>query len=165
MWSLTISLSLVCALAACVDQQLPIAPAEYPAVTASSSSGPPTPVNLSFILDGPCGFSVLVELDGKEKVKELPGGLLVISSPGLNATLTNLDTGKQAIEGITGTIRVTFHENGDAELGLTGRNLVEVENGLFITIGNWSLTVDLDGNSVQPLQGKGKLIDVCELLG
>jgi len=162
---LTIPLVVAFTLAACSESSSPVAPVEFDVVGESSNQrGAPTPIDDSFILDGPCSFPVLAELRGKEKVVERPGNRLVISSPGLKATLTNTETGKQVVEGITGKVRVTFLDNGDAVIGLTGRSLVETEDGLFITIGNFGLTVDIDGNSVEPLAGTGRLIDVCELL-
>lgn len=155
---------LAIALVGCSDGAFTLAPATIPSPVAATNNGvPPDPVNLSFVVNA-CGFPVLVELAGKEKVMVHPGGRLVITSPGVAATLTNLDTDRSVTQGITGTIRVAFLENGDAALGLTGRNLVETEDGLFLTIGSWTLTVDLAGNSVVPLAGKGRLIDLCAVL-
>lgn len=38
-----------------------------------------------------CSFPVRVEVSGREKVILLPGGRLMVASPGLTATFTNLD--------------------------------------------------------------------------
>ena len=155
---------LAIALVACSDGPSALGPAAIPSPVAATNSGvPPDPLDFSFVLTT-CGFPVLVEISGKEKVMAHPGGRLVITSPGSVATLTNVNTDRSVVEGITGTFRVAFLANGDAALAMTGRNLVETEDGLFLTIGSFTLTTDPFGNSVVPLAGTGKLIDMCAVL-
>jgi hypothetical protein len=109
-----------------------------------------------------------VELNGKAKTIELPGGSLLFTSPSLTATFTNLDhPSRQATLGITGAISETVLENGDVLLLFTGRNLVigfDPDAAFVITIGRFSAAFDAMGNVTQPLTGNGQLIDVCELL-
>ena len=155
---------LAIALVACSDGASTLGPATLPGPVAATNNGvAPAPLDVSFVL-GICGFPVLVEITGKEKLMAHPGGRLVITSPGSAATLTNLNTDRRVVEGITGTFRIAFLANGDAALAMTGRNLVETEDGLFLTIGAFTLTTDPFGNSVVPLAGTGRLIDMCAVL-
>jgi hypothetical protein len=111
---------------------------------------------------------VLVELNGKAKTIELPGGGALFTSPQLTATFTNLDNpSRRETLGITGAIGQTVLENGDVELLFTGRNLIigfDPVAGFVVTIGRVSLAFDADFNVTQPLSGNGQLIDVCGLL-
>jgi hypothetical protein len=114
---------------------------------------------------------MVVELSGKSKTIELPGGRTIITSPGLTATMTNLGNGNQETLVITGAFHQRALENGDVETVATGRNALLDPTvpglvGLFLTIGRVSWVVDKDGNLVQPLEGPGwqKRIDVCELM-
>ena len=136
--------------------------------SALAQNGPPTPVDESFPIEGICAFPVLVELNGKAKTIELPGGSILFTSPKLTATFTNLDDpSRQETLGITGAIRQTVLENGEVELVFTGRNLViglDPLSGFVITVGRFSTAFDADFNITQPLTGNGQLIDVCELL-
>ena len=86
---------------------------------------------------------------------------------GLDVTITNLDTPEnQATFNITGSFHQTTTENGQVTTILTrGRNLLsDPVAGTVIAIGNFSFVFDAEGNLVQPLEGKGRLIDVCALL-
>jgi hypothetical protein len=114
---------------------------------------------------GSCDFPLQLELSGKGKTIELPGGVFILTSPGLDVTLTNLDNGNQETFNITGSVSTTTEKNGDQVTTLTGRNFaIDPEAGTVIAIGNFSFTFDKKGNLVQPLEGEGQLIDVCELL-
>ena len=151
-------------LAACSDRPSPVAPTVARVATASASRGSaPSPIDISFELEA-CGFPTLVRIFGKEKAIEHPNGRLVVLAPSEAVTLTNLDTDASITLGITGTIRVTFLDNGNAELNLTGRSVFERENGLFLTIGNWNATIDPVGNEAVPLNGTGQLINLCDLI-
>jgi len=136
--------------------------------SAFAQHGPPADVDETFPIEGICAFPVLVELNGKAKTIELPGGSILFTSPKLTATFTNLDDpSRQETLGITGAIRQTVLENGEVELVFTGRNLVigfDALSGFVITVGRFSTALDADGNITQPLSGNGRLIDVCELL-
>jgi hypothetical protein len=138
------------------------------ATTADAQQGRPADVTDSFTVEGICAFPVLVELRGKAKAIALPGGSTLYTSPGLTATLTNLDDPtKQETLGITGAIRETALENGDVELVFTGRNLVidfDPVAGFVITAGQFSVAFDAGFNITRPLSGDGQVIDVCMLL-
>jgi hypothetical protein len=109
-----------------------------------------------------------LDLSGKAKTIELPNGAFIFTSPGLDVTITNLDSPEnQAMFNITGTFHQTTNpENGEVTTVVTGRNLLfDPEAGTNIAIGNFSFVFDAEGNLVQPLAGEGRLIDVCALLG
>lgn len=140
------------------------------AEAAHAQGGPPeeyTYIN-QYAAGVACSFPVRIEVSGKEKVKELPGGRIAVASPGLKATFTNLDTGRQERVSITGAIRVTFLENGDVELVLTGRNFLEGFGSplpfLALTVGRLSMTLDPVGNYVEPPSGSAKITDICTLI-
>jgi hypothetical protein len=95
----------------------------------------------------------------------LPGGRFIFTSPGLTATLTNLENEKQMRLNITGAFHQTTLENGDVVTVATGRNFLgDPEAGFVLAKGRFSFVFDAEGNLVQPLAGKGKLTDVCALL-
>jgi hypothetical protein len=143
-----------------------------PMVSARSDNGV-APVDVSGPVDpeffpGTCEFPLRLEVNGKAKAIELPNGGFIFTSPGVDVTITNFDTPEnQATFNITGS----FHQTTDPVTGevttlARGRNLLsDPEAGTVIAIGNFSFVFDAEGNLVQPLEGKGRLIDVCALLG
>ena len=138
------------------------------------AGGAPTPVEPDdppFIITkkqfpGACSFPVAFEPTGKEKRIELPNGTTLITSPGLDATLTNTETGTSETFNVTGAVRVLPpDEEGIQVTEVTGRNLlIDPDAGFVVAIGNFSFAFDEEGNLVQPLEGEGELIDVCEAL-
>jgi len=114
---------------------------------------------------GSCDFPVLVELSGKGKTIPLPNGGVLLTSPGLDATITNTETGAQETYNITGTVRVlpTDEQGNDVTL-FEGRNLaIDRDAGFVVAVGDFSFGFDSEGNLI-PLSGTGQLIDVCEAL-
>ena len=162
---------LACALTACSDRPSPVEPVSAATpIAIGAAQGRPTDLDLTFTIEN-CGFTILVELSGKSKTIELPGGRTITTSPGLTATQTNLGNGNQETLVITGAFHQKTLENGDVETVATGRNVLLDPTvpglvGVFLTIGRVSWVVDQDGNLVQPPQGPGwqKRIDVCDLL-
>jgi len=144
-----------------------------PTVLAQSENGgAPEPVSADFTVQpgapgGSCDFPIRLEVSGKGKTITLPDGSRIITSPGLDVTITNLDNGEQTTFNITGSFHETTNpENGEVTTLVRGRNLLfDPEAGTVIAIGNFSFVFDAEGNLVQPLEGKGQLIDVCALLG
>jgi hypothetical protein len=161
---------LVCALTACGDRSSPVEPGSAPASgVMAAAQEPPIDVDASFPIEN-CGFTILVELSGKGKTIELPGDRTTLTSPGLTAKLTNPANGKQETINITGALHKSVLENGDTLTVATGRNALLDPTvpglvGLFLTIGRLTWVVDQEGKIVQPLQGPGKQIDLCALLG
>lgn len=141
-----------------------------PAAEAALAQGPPQEITYFNEYDAgeACPFPVSIEVSGKEKVIFLPGGRITVASPGLSATFTNLNTGQQETLSIAGSIRVTFLENGDAELVFTGRNFLEGFDlplpFLALTVAKLSMTLDPAGNYVEQPSGSAKVINICSLI-
>jgi hypothetical protein len=142
-----------------------------PMVIAQPNGGKPSdvpeePIDLdSGAVFGNCDFPIRLEYSGKAKTLQLPGERFIFTSPGLTATLTNVETGEQETVTITGAFHQTTLENGDVVTEATGRNLLgDPEAGFVVAVGNFSYVFDKKGNLVQPLSGEGQLIDVCDLL-
>jgi hypothetical protein len=120
---------------------------------------------------GSCDFPLQIVLSGKAKEIQLPNGGLLITSPGLDATLTNF-TDPDAVNppsvtfNVTGsTVTSTDPETGDVTTVARGRNLlIDPVAGTVIAIGNFSFVSNSDGTVAEPLEGEGQLIDVCALL-
>jgi hypothetical protein len=115
---------------------------------------------------GKCDFPVRLQYSGKGKTITLPDGSFISTSPGLKATLTNLDKPEnQKTFNITGSFHTSTLDNGDVKTEANGRNLLgDPEAGFVVAVGHFSYVFDAEGNLVQPLTGKGKLTDVCESL-
>lgn len=142
-----------------------------PMVLAEPNGGAPGDASVTYPPElisqypGHCDFPMQIDLSGKGKTIELPDGGLILTSPGLDATITNLTNDKQATFNITGSVHHSTLENGDVQTVLTGRNLaLDPEAGTVIAIGRYSFIFDKNGNLVQPLTGEGQLVDVCGLL-
>jgi len=145
-----------------------------PVVQAQGQGGAPTdvePDDPPFIITeeqfpGACSFDVAFEPTGKEKRIELPNGTLLITSPGLDVTLTNTETGTSETYNVTGAVRILPRdEEGIQVTEVTGRNvMIDPLAGFVVTSGTFSFAFDAEGNLVQPLEGEGQQIDVCEAL-
>ena len=140
-------------------------------MAVAARQAPPLPVKGSQDLEagavfGRCDFPIRFELSGKAQTLVLPDGRFIFTSPGLTATLTNLDHPEnQETLSITGAFHQTTLENGDVVTVATGRNILgDPEAGFVLAIGNFSYVFDEEGNLVQPLEGEGQLIDICTLL-
>ena len=146
-----------------------------PTLLARSDNGKaPQPVSADFIVEagdpgGSCDFDIRLEVSGKGKTITQPDGSRILTSPGLKVTLTNTDPvtgGEQARFSISGA----FHETTDPVTGevttkVTGRNLLfDPDAGIVLLSGNFSFVFAADGTLIQPFEGKGRVIDVCELL-
>jgi hypothetical protein len=143
-----------------------------PMVLAQPNGGKPTnvdetPIDLdSGAVFGKCDDPISLVYSGKAKKLQLPSERFIFTSPELTATLTNVESGEQETVVITGAFHQTTLENGDVVTEATGRNLLgDPKAGFVIAVGNFSYVFDAQGNLVQPLEGEGQLIDVCELLG
>jgi hypothetical protein len=163
------TLALGCALTACGDRPSTVEPGSAATpVGVAAAQGRPSDVDDEFIVPS-CGFLVRVELKGKTKTIELPGGRTIETAPGLKVTLTNLGNGNQERLVITGAFHRRVLANGNVETVATGRNALTEQDvpglrGIVLTVGRISWVVDPSNHLVQPLQGPAKRIDVCALL-
>jgi len=116
-------------------------------------------------IPGTCDFPMQLKVSGKTKTIELPDGSLIITSPGLDVTVTNRDNGEQARFSITGSFHQSTNETGQVTTLARGRSLLfDPVAGTVIASGNFSYVFNADGTLAQPLEGEGQLIDVCALL-
>ncbi len=143
-----------------------------PTVLAQSDNGKaPVDVSDTFTVNpgdipGACDFPMQLEVSGKQKTITLPDGTLILTSPGLHVTVTNLDNGEQARFSITGPFHQSTNETGQVTTLARGRSLLfDPVAGTVIASGNFSYVFNADGTLAQPLEGEGQLIDVCALLG
>jgi hypothetical protein len=159
--------TLACTAAACSDRPSPVAPRTT--VLAQRNAGAPTPVDPTQFVDPIateiCGFPVQVALSGKAKTLLLPGDRLIVTAPGLTATLTNLTSRHTEHLVITGTVQFADLPNGNVEIVQRGRNIVGMDDSFLLIIGHFSFVVDpATGATVEPLHGNGQVVDICELL-
>jgi hypothetical protein len=165
LFSLALITVLASALTACGDRPLPIEPIAASPPRVSEAQGRPTEVDISF--EGPafCTFDIHFHLTGKGKLIQLAGGRSIATSPGAVATLTNLDNQNQETFGITGAFHIDTLPDGKLVTVSTGRALLfDPFAGLVLAIGRFTSVFDPSVPSIQPLQGKGRLIDLCALL-
>ena len=148
--------ALILATATLCSAQPPGSPPEITDFTAYLDAGPDA-----------CAFPVSIHVTGKSKVFDLPGNRTVITAPGQNATVTNLnDTSKQVRLNITGVFTLLKQPDGGVVNIGTGRNLVtDPSFGLTLVIGRFSFALNGAGQLIQglTLQG-GKTISVCSLI-
>jgi hypothetical protein len=116
-----------------------------------------------------CDFPVHIEGTGKEKLIMLADGGFILTSPGLDITVTNVDTGEALTFNVTGASHGTPRADGSGlvDYVITGRNLALDPFGLFLNKGRFTFTLDQSVNPFRietPQEGKGQAIDVCALL-
>lgn len=136
---------------------------------ASINGSAPMPVESDDVVPGLCAFDIRLQTSGKSKMLVVgkAQSIVLMTSPGLNATLTNLSSPqKQVTLSITGAFHVTTDANGNSVYVVTGRNLLfDPVAGFVLTEGVFSYTLGPDGVTlVHPLSGKGKTTNVCALL-
>ena len=164
-----IAAAFVCTAAACDDRSWPIESGDAAAPPLNAANGgPPTPADPTpFLAEGFCPFDVLVEAtDGKLKTITLPGGRTIITAPGYEITLTNLDNQRQKTFSATGAFHYETLESGEIQLVVTGRNLLGAPGGgLTLTIGRLTLVLDEGSGLFLPVgEATGRVIDLCALL-
>ena len=136
-------------------------------VAAPASASPPTDASASLDLPAgvACPFPLRLDFTGKSKTINLPGGRMIITSPGLKVTVTNTASGRSVDLNITGAQQVITREDGATETVATGHNLLlDPVAGFVHTSGRFSFVFDAAGNLIQPLQGQGTTTDVCAVL-
>ncbi len=136
----------------------------------AASAAPPDVVNSSVITTfGSCDFPVIIDISGKAKTVELPGGRTIVTSPGARATLTNFEEqANQVSYLITGVYHQTEANNGELVVVTTGHTLLfDRSFGMFLAIGRFTFVLDEEGSFLQgptDTSPTGRMIDVCALL-
>jgi hypothetical protein len=137
----------------------------------AAQSNPNQPTEYSPVFTVPagagCSFAVEISAQGRSKTIMLPGDRMVINFPGVRAAVKNLDDPAKQLQNInvTGVTHTTREPDGSTLYVVTGRNLnVDPVAGIVLSIGRFSFVLDASGNLLQPLKGKGQLVDLCALL-
>lgn len=144
----------------------------FPGRVSAQNGTPPQDASVSFDVNpgdpfGSCAFPINITTEGKGKTIVLPTGNLIFTSPGLRATVTNLDDPTKKIDlVITGVFHVTSTPDGGQFFKVTGRNLLtDPYAGVVLVTGNFSFAFDAAGNLTQPLTMKaGVVTDLCAAL-
>ena len=162
-----------CVLAACTDQSTPLAPDAAGSVSRSQG-GAPTPIAGEFVdelASVVCGFTVLTEFTGKQKVLEFPNGRTLIIFPGYKQTWINANTGRSVTRSLTGSFHINPLPNGDTEIVFTGNNAIQnvfgddpAQNFFVFISGRFTQIIGPDGSLVQGLEGNGRRVDVCQFI-
>jgi hypothetical protein len=126
----------------------------------------PQTFNITEPAGAACAFTINISAQGLMKTINLPGGRMILTSPGLQAKVANAaDLSKSVSLNVTGASHVTSEPNGSTVIVFSGRNLnFDPVAGFVLAIGNFRITLDAVSNVIEPLNGKGKLIDICALI-
>jgi hypothetical protein len=157
-----------------------------PAVLAQGNGGAPTEGDEGVISEGVlpaqdpdapdtdlaslgCDFDLGYLVTGKTKTITRPDGGAIVIAPGQNATLTNLETGEEVTYNVTGVTFASAPDQNDiVYYVITGRNAAFDPAGTFLNIGRFTFAIDTTKGElhpiVEPQEGKGQAIDICEIL-
>jgi hypothetical protein len=116
-----------------------------------------------------CDFDLGYLVTGKTKTITRPDGGAIVIAPGQNATLTNLETGEEVTYNVTGVTFASAPDQNDiVYYVITGRNAAFDPAGTFLNIGRFTFAIDTTKGElhpiVEPQEGKGQAIDICEIL-
>jgi hypothetical protein len=165
---------LSCVAIACSERPSPVAPIATP--LAVRNGGAPQPVDPTPFTDpglsAICGFPVQLAFGGKSKPLVLPGDRIAVIGGG-SITLTNLSSGRSERLVVSGIFQRTTLPNGNFEDVLIGQTVVAFDNSfvhpfansLILATGRFSVVVDpTTGAFVEPFQGNGTIVDLCDVL-
>ncbi|RZL92371.1 MAG: hypothetical protein EOP82_10395 [Variovorax sp.] len=136
---------------------------------AQAQQSPPLPFDATFSLPaapaGPCTFPVRIDVVGKQGILALPRGVTIFTAPMQFATVTNLTTSASIRLTATGAFKVTTDQNANIVTTVTGRNiLLDPVAGLVLGSGIFSFVFDNLENLVTPLNGTGRLVNICSMV-
>ena len=135
-----------------------------------ANAEPNRPEELDYVLHlaagEACEFPIDIHLTGKTKTIEQPGDRVLVIAPGQEIVVTNVDDpSKQVTLNITGSFHTTTEADGTVRTKATGRNaLFDPIAGFVLAIGNFNYAFDANGNLIEPLNGKGRVLDICEMV-
>lgn len=133
-------------------------------------AGSPQPTEQSVVVDN-CGFDVLIEIAGKEKIIDF-GNRVKIIAPGQKATMTNLATGVSVRKNVSGPATITNTPTGDGGLLSTFKgtgNWLHLRPGeIWHTSGLWVQSVVVDPNGMptdfEEDFSRSHIVDICQTL-
>ncbi|HEX5723297.1 MAG TPA: hypothetical protein VFZ06_11195 [Acidimicrobiia bacterium] len=143
-----------------------------PASAERPEVSPPESVEFDELFSAgfPCTFPMGAHLEGKQ------GAILfedraILTSPGLSATLTNLESGSTVALIIPGAFHDTILSDTRIQTKAVGRSILfgffDGQPGMFLTMGKivfqWDVTDPLSFDVIES-ESPGTMIDVCEML-
>jgi hypothetical protein len=116
-----------------------------------------------------CDFDLGYVVTGKTKTITRPDGGAITTAPGQNVTLTNLESGEEVTYNVTGVTFASAPDQNDiVYYVITGRNVGFDPAGTFLNIGRFTFAIDTTTGElhpiVEPQEGTGQAIDICEIL-
>lgn len=158
---------------------VPLALAAALVLTSAAVADRPTREELppaGDFVDTFCGFPMLVDFEqaqpGTVTLFYDQAGNLVRSFatfPGLQVTITNLETGEPLAHDLSGPGVIEFHADGSTTLTATGPwgiwSRMNGVRGRFITVGQVVELRDATGALVSRTLEAGRIVDVCAELG
>jgi hypothetical protein len=132
----------------------------------AASAAPPEPYAFHFTDKESCDFPVRVQVRGKSKFTELPGGRFIAINPSTRVRLTNKEEPTHRLSySITGAAHVTELPSGKWFVVYTGRNIfADPSYGILLTVGRFTTVLDPESGEETHPEGKGRVIDVCARL-
>jgi hypothetical protein len=133
---------------------------------AQGNGSPPIVFTQNVTFPGICGFDVQATVTGKEGVISLPSGGSIETGPATFGTFTNLsDLTKNVTLNITGVFHISFDQNGNTIVTVTGRDAAaDPSFGLVLLVGEFTLVFDPQGNIISGPTGNGQIINICQLI-
>ena len=133
--------------------------AGWAAAPVGAQQSPPSANNFTAVLSICPSFDVQVDVHGKQGVLTLPNNMMIITSPALKATVTNLENSKSVNLNITGSTHL------DTSTGLqvfVGSNLILRSQAFGDT--TEALAYVNGRYTFPPFSGVGTYTDLCVLL-
>jgi hypothetical protein len=142
-----------------------------PAAFADSPTREELPPATDFV-DTFCGFPMLVDFEQAQPITvtifyDESGNLVrsLVTAPGLQVTITNLETGESMAHDLSGPGVLEFHADSSTTRTATGAWGIWAQmngiRGRFITVGRVIELRDASGGLVSRTLDAGRLIDVC----
>jgi hypothetical protein len=111
-------------------------------------------------------LNVQATVAGRQGVISLPSGGSIVTAPDTFGTFTNLsDPTENVTLNITGVFHISFDQNGNTIVRVTGRGAAEDPSfGLLLLVGEFTLVFDPQGNIISGPTGNGQIINICQLI-
>jgi hypothetical protein len=135
-------------------------------LSRAGNGSPPNPFTQTLTIPGICGFDVQATVTGLQGVISLPSGGIIVTGPDTFGTFTNLsDPTKNVTLNMSGVFHVSFDQNGNTIVMVTGRNVAaDPSFGLLLLVGEFTLVFDPQGNIISGPTGNGQMINICQFI-